>query len=139
MTGKKPFKPLAEDLDDLAERVAAEKNIPTLTSPMRVREEGRRAGGPPPRAPDPPSVRTVAAARSNYLAPAQLKSAPATGITEVRLRCPIHIRGQLAAEQLRLRQEGQSVTLNYLILAALRQAGYRVEDSDLIEDGRRLR
>jgi len=33
----------------------------------------------------------------------------------------------------------QRVTKRYLILAALREAGYPVTDSDFMEDGRRLR
>ena len=39
MADKKQFRPLDEDLDDAAERVAAAKNIPKLTPPARPREE----------------------------------------------------------------------------------------------------
>jgi hypothetical protein len=139
MSGKKTFKPLGEDLDELADRVAAAKNIPTLTPPARAAEEGRGLTDPPRRAPEPPRIRTAVPKRSSDPATAQPKSPPASSFTDIRLRFPNHIRDQLEAEQLRLRQEGQRVTINYLFLSALRRAGYRVEQSDLIEDGRRLR
>ena len=61
------------------------------------------------------------------------------GFTQIRIRCPNHVSDQLVLEQQRLRTAGQRVTLNFLILKALQKAGYRVEEADLIEDGRRLR
>jgi hypothetical protein len=139
MSGKKPFKPLAEDLDDLAERVAASKNIPTLTPPARAPEEGR--GGAQARAQPlrTPIVQTQARTISPPTAPGRPKPVPSSAITEIRLRCPHHICDQLAYEQQRLRQEGHRVTLSYIILSALQKAGYHVEEGYLIEDGRRLR
>ncbi len=62
-----------------------------------------------------------------------------SGFTQIRIRCPNYLSDQLVLEQQRIRREGQRVTLNYLILCALKKAGYRIEEKDLVEDGRRLR
>jgi hypothetical protein len=139
MSGKKPFKPLGEDLDDLAERVAASKNIPTLMPPTPAPEEGRGLAGPRAQPLRAPLVQTQARTIFRPAAPGRPKPVPSSAITEIRLRCPHHISDQLAYEQQRLRQEGHRVTLSYLILSALQKAGYHVEEADLVEDGRRLR
>ena len=136
MADKKHFRPLDEELDDVAERVAAAKNIPTLTPPTRGRAD----------VPSTPTSRPAAPVRSASAAlpkpgPREARPEPerGRGVTQIRIRCPDHLSDQLVFEQQRLRRTGQRVTLNYLILSALRKAGYRVEEADLVEDGRRLR
>jgi len=137
---RKAFLPIADnDLDDAAERVAQAKNIPTLTPPMRKREEAGAAVRENGAQASPPD-----AAPSAGTADGQTKSHGAhkghrVGFTQIRVRCPEHVSDQLVLEQQRLRREGKRVTLNYLILCALQKAGYGVEEAELVEDGRRLR
>lgn len=61
-------------------------------------------------------------------------------LVSVRFDCPDYLDEELAVKAAGMRgPSGGKVTKTYLILQALKQAGYRVEDADLIEDRRRLR
>ncbi|MEO0722777.1 MAG: hypothetical protein AAFY43_11595, partial [Pseudomonadota bacterium] len=43
------------------------------------------------------------------------------------------------ARELKIKAATDAVTVRYLVLSALSAAGYRVDDDELEEDGRRLR
>jgi hypothetical protein len=123
--------------------VAVAKNIPTLTPPLPAAGEATV------------SVAAIRANRAVQVATASgagsldagersgpgmnVKNQESPGYTQIRIRCPNYLSDQLVLEQQRARQEGQRVTLNYLILCALKKAGYRIDENDLVEDGRRLR
>ena len=77
---------------------------------------GNRAGAPPVAPVPKPSAR----------APAPMKT--------LQLVIPDYL-----FEQLHMNAATERVTKKYLVLQALAQAGYRIEDSDLDEDGRRNR
>ena len=56
-------------------------------------------------------------------------------LVSVRFDCPDYLDEELAVKAAGTRgPSGGKVTKTYLILLALKQAGYRVEDADLIED-----
>lgn len=57
-----------------------------------------------------------------------------SGASYVKVKCPDYLLDQLYAQARKER-----VTLNHMILTALREKGFRVEDVDMVEDGRRLR
>lgn len=125
-TQRKPFFQIDEDeLDNAADRIALAKNIPTLKPPV----------APPAKVPSAPIEAPKEEAAVAQSMPPQINA----GFTQVRIRCPNRVSDQLVLEQQRLRTAGQRVTLNFLILKALQKAGYRVEEADLVEDGRRLR
>ncbi|MFZ1105586.1 MAG: hypothetical protein WAN86_22470 [Hyphomicrobiaceae bacterium] len=146
MTGRtaerRAFLPIGEDaLDDAAERVALAKNIPTLTPPRSQMAEAMTATGTePPEAPVRGIASTVQVSAGEQAGPEPDENRDVkSGFTQIRVRCPNYLSDQLVLEQQRIRREGQRVTLNYLILCALEKAGYRIEEKDLVEDGRRLR
>jgi hypothetical protein len=65
---------------------------------------------------------------------------PIAPLVSVRFDCPDYLDEELAVKAAGTRgPSGGKVTKTYLILQALKQAGYRVEDADLIEDRRRLK
>jgi hypothetical protein len=129
-TQRKPFFQTDEDeLDSAADRIALAKNIPTLKPPV----------APPAKAPPVPVQAAKEQAVVGRSAPQPTPHPVNAGFTQIRVRCPNPVSDQLVLEQRRLRTVGQRVTLNYLILKALQTAGYRVEEADLVEDGRRLR
>jgi hypothetical protein len=65
---------------------------------------------------------------------------PVAPLVSVRFDCPDYLDEELAVKAAGTRgPSGGKVTKTYLILQALKQAGYRVEDADLIEDRRRLK
>jgi hypothetical protein len=59
---------------------------------------------------------------------------PTAPLTSVRFDCPDYLDKALS-----VRAAEENVTKTYLILRALKTAGYRVEDVDLVKDRRRLR
>src|SRR3954466_10426955 len=59
---------------------------------------------------------------------------PAAPLTSVRFDCPDYLDKELS-----VKAAEQGVTKTYLILQALGQAGYRLDEVDLVKDRRRLR
>jgi hypothetical protein len=59
---------------------------------------------------------------------------PTAPLVSVRFDCPEYLDRELA-----VRAAEQGVTKTYLILQALGQGGYRLEDVDLVKDRRRLK
>jgi hypothetical protein len=60
-------------------------------------------------------------------------------VSRVRRR-PLSIEvPEYLARELRVKAASDAVTVRYLVLSALVEAGYRVDVSELEEDGRRLR
>lgn len=142
---RKPFLSITSDIDDEAiERIARAKGVPRLSDrseparlergaveddrpPVDGRGSGRDGeGGPEPGdaepagQPTPPDVRPAPTPRAR--------------ISYVKAGIPDY-----ALTALKTRAIEQRVSLNHLILSALRQAGIPIEDADMVEDGRRLR
>ena len=59
---------------------------------------------------------------------------PAAPLTSVRFDCPNYLDKELSVKAAEL-----GVTKTYLILQALGQVGYRLDEVDLVKDRRRLR
>jgi hypothetical protein len=65
---------------------------------------------------------------------------PPAPLVSSRFDLPDYVDEQLAIEAASTRgPSGGKITKTYVILKALKTAGYRVDDKDLIEDRRRLR
>jgi hypothetical protein len=126
MSARKPFKPLDETLlDDAADRVAAAKNIPTLTRPQSAPYMASPSDSPPVTQPaQPPQPE----AKDERL-----------GVSFFRVRCRDYLTDQLELRRQELRRQGKNVTLSYLVMLALRKDGYIIREEDFVEDGRRLR
>jgi|SRR4051794_17451692 hypothetical protein len=67
-------------------------------------------------------------------APVVVPQKPAAPLTSVRFDCPDYLDKALSVKAA---EEG--VTKTYLILQALGQAGYRLDEVDLVKDRRRLK
>lgn len=117
-TERKAFHPIAADVDEVAERVAKHKGIPSLVAPERIRET----------------------AVSEPITTSSPGAPPAKSETQVRVSCPDYLMDELCRAALDTqRWGGERVTVNYLVLEALRYRGYHVEEDDLVKDGRRLK
>lgn len=90
------------------------------------------AGAP---VPDAALDRVAADARLPSLQPA-----PAVGAGLPDIQRPLKADiPEYVHKQLEIRMAETGTSKRYLVLMALKQAGYRVEDADLYSDGRRLR
>jgi hypothetical protein len=135
---RKPFFSIAEEIDTVAEQVARRKGIPTLTPPSAIDTPAAHiVPGPSNDKPAAPATVThesraaVLPAAREAPVPSALRPARAS---YVKVKCPDYLLDQLY-EQTRK----ERITLNHLILTALRAQGFRVDDADMVEDGRRLR
>lgn len=130
---RKPFFSIGEEVDRAAEDLARKKGIPTLTPPTGSEAApahivpGASNDKPVRTAPMPPGASAPAEAVAVSVAP------PARA-SYVKVKCPDYLLDQLYAQTRKER-----VTLNHVILSALREKGFRVDDADMVEDGRRLR
>lgn len=107
------FRPIATplDVDDAAlDRVNQQLGVPTLTRPATAME-------PLPSVPAP--------------APAQPMRAPLEKLT---IELPDYL-----ADALRQDAAARRTTARHIVMLALRNNGYRVDDADLVPDGRRAR
>lgn len=130
---RKAFLSIGDEIDNAAEQVARRKGIPTLTPPSVLETPAAHiVPGPSNDKPAPSAMRVAVPSRPRE-APAP--SAPRPGhASYVKVKCPDYLLDQLYGH---IRKE--RVTLNHLILSALREKGFHVEEADMIEDGRRLR
>jgi hypothetical protein len=72
--------------------------------------------------------------------PAEQAGPPPAPLVSSRFDLPDYVDEQLAVEAASTRgPSGGKITKTYVILKALKAAGYRVDEKDLIEDRRRLR
>lgn len=78
-----------------------------------------------------PVIRAVEAAPEPQ---SPLPVVPATPATRVGLDIPLYL-----ADELKIRAVKERCSTRFLILRAIQAAGYRVDDNDLIADGRRAR
>ncbi len=115
-------------LDDKLAETAKRKRIPSLTIAADKETAGDAVGvtaelpsvGMP--GPEPTHRPEVGAAR------AAVQRRP------LSLEVPEYL-----ARELRVKAATETVTVRFLVLSALVEAGYRVDESELEEDGRRLR
>lgn len=122
-------------VDQKLAETARRKRIPSLTTTEEAPETKRDAGledaGP--------------AVRGADIGPSEVRSSPEPthrpGVEVVRVRRrPLSIEvPEYLARELRVKAATDTVTVRYLVLSALVEAGYRVDVSELEEDGRRLR
>lgn len=115
-TERKAFHPIAADVDEVAERMAKQKGIPSLVAAERESDvsHGTQAYAP-----------AVVSAKSE---------------TQVRFTCPGYLADELCRAALDTsRWGGDRVTVNYIVLEALQHRGYHINDEDLVKDGRRAK
>lgn len=141
MSTKKPFLAINTEIDDEAlERVARAKGVPALT-PAAVDEPARKAAIPRPVAADRAGEGAIEVAKS--VAPAGPASAPPPDPAAPTPRARIsYVKAGIpdyALIEMKTRAMAEKVSLNHLILSALKDAGISIKPADLIEDGRRLR
>jgi len=128
---RKEFLSIEADLDDAADELARRKGIPTLQLPESLSGLAQPidAGGAAP------SARQEAIMpRQQGRVAASPEKVPPTEYSHVKCRCPDYLVDQLYLEARRKR-----VTVNHLILSALKAQGFFIRDDDMIPDGRRLR
>jgi hypothetical protein len=142
---RKPFLSITPDVDDDAiARLARTKGVPELTSSRdagprrqivvpetsandRVSEAKGREG-------EGALINHIAAERVTTPEAEAAGPTPRGRISYVKAGIPDY-----ALIELKTRALTEKVSLNHLLLAALKQAGIHIRDADMIEDGRRLR
>jgi hypothetical protein len=125
---KKPFAPIAIDLDDIdnaAEELARRKGIPKLVDPEPVRSTEQSVEAKTESAGGGENTRSV-----SPTAPSASEIEYAT----LKFEAPLYLIDELHAAARRQRS-----SLKYLLLSTLKAQGFEVRDEDLIPDGRRLR
>lgn len=133
---KKPFAPIAMDLDEIdyaVEELARRKNIPTLTPPEQRSEQAA------PVSTSKPGSRTRedeqgSEGESGGSSPEASRLPPQTEYSPLGFDAPRYLLDELHAAARRQRS-----SVKYLVLCALKAQGFEVRDEDLIPDGRRLR
>jgi hypothetical protein len=130
---RKPFFSIGDEVDRAAEDLARKKGIPTLTPPTGIDAASAHIV-PGPSNDKPVRSGPLPSASSAPAEPLAAAAARPARASYVKVKCPDYLLDQLYA-----RTRKERVTLNHVILRALREKGFRVDDADMVEDGRRLR
>lgn len=125
-----PFMPVTPDIDDDAiESLARGKGVGSLVKPV-----ANRAGeGTPPVEASTPAPLTQQAPHANETGAASVPT-PRSRMKAVNLELPDY-----AWTELKIRAAKEQVSVRHIIMSALKQHGIVIAESDMIEDGRRLR
>ncbi len=112
------------------------KRIPSLTIATEMEPETKQVAG---LGDARPAVTSADNGRSEGTASPEPTHRPGVEVSRVRRR-PLSIEvPEYLARELRVKAATETVTVRFLVLSALVEAGYRVDVSELEEDGRRLR
>ncbi len=123
-------------INKLAE-TARRKRIPSLTVATDVEPEAKRDTAMEEAA---PAVRAADDGPSEGLSSPEPTHRPGVEVAARVRRRPLSIEvPEYLARELRVKAATDAVTVRFLVLSALVEAGYRVDVSELEEDGRRLR
>jgi hypothetical protein len=123
-------------VDQRLAETARRKRIPSLTIATDVEPETGRDAGLEDAG---PAVRPADHGRSEGRPSPEPTHHPGVEVSRVRRR-PLSIEvPEYLARELRVKAASDAVTVRFLVLSALVEAGYRVDVSELEEDGRRLR
>lgn len=110
------FRPIAAPLDveDAAlDRVNTQLGVPTLTKPTAVK---------------------ILDAASHSEPPSQIAEPERAALEKLTIEIPMYLADEIKREALNRR-----TTARHVVMTALRKNGFRVEDADLVPDGRRTR
>ncbi len=137
MTAADEFRAIEIDaVDQRLAETARRKRIPSLTVAPEAEAETIRDAGLEDTG---PAVRAVDDAPSEGRPSPEPTHRPGVELSRVRRR-PLSIEvPEYLARELRVKAATETVTVRFLVLSALVEAGYRVDVSELEEDGRRLR
>ncbi|HRD78715.1 MAG TPA: hypothetical protein PK264_22710 [Hyphomicrobiaceae bacterium] len=148
-TPKPTFAPLElDDIDARIEGEAARRGIPTLTLPDPADRAGQGVAiiekavkidlQAPPSTRRP--ARTPAARRSRCEAPPGAADASDPVPTPRARMIPLNVEvPDYAWVEIKSRAARDFTSMRFLILKLLRDSGIRIDDADMIEDGRRVR
>lgn len=117
-TERAPFAPISPDIDDdRLERLAAEKGVGALVKPVanRAWEGTRRPAESVRPAPSPDAT-------------------PRSEMKSLNLELPAYVWTEL-----KIRAAQRQTSLKHVVMTALVKDGITIDDTDMIEDGRRLR
>ncbi len=142
---RKPFFAITPDIDDVAlEEIARAKGVPSLTRAEQPASEPVPAHTTEPPKSDPVGQGREVLPESVLREPADAVELPPHAavhgptprerISYVKAGIPDY-----ALLELKTRAAQQKVSLNHIILSALKAAGITIREADLVEDGRRLR
>jgi hypothetical protein len=125
MSGKSVLPPIDSELERPRQRVNLKAIRPKgHTDDAAVEENSRRLGTEWGASTSLPA--------GEPLSPAP--DAPRTPLASLRIEVPAYLDDELTQKA-----AAQRVTKQFLVLTALRQAGYHIEDADLVADKRRAR
>jgi hypothetical protein len=124
-------------VDQRLAETARRKRIPSLTVAADVEPETKQVAG---LGDARPAVRPADNGRSEGPASPEPTHRPGEDVVPRVRRRPLSIEvPDYLARELRVKAATDTVTVRYLVLSALVAAGYRVDECELEEDGRRLR
>ncbi len=135
MTRPDDFKAIEIDPIDLKlEATAKRKRIPTLRLQPETEQapesKSEKLGG----LEKPEASTNATAGQTSDPEPARRPKPQSARKRPLSLEVPDYL-----ARELKIKAATDAVTVRYLVLSALSAAGYRVDDDELEEDGRRLR
>jgi hypothetical protein len=128
---EKPADPLGDEIMGAGARRRVNVSLPPRPElPEEAVEKGARALG----------ERWGASTQMRPAEPPPPPVDPPAPLVSVRFDFPDYVDEQLAVAAASTKgPSGGKITKTYLALKALKEAGYRVDDKDLIEDRRRMR
>lgn len=115
-----PFQPLSPDLDARLERLAQEKGVGAMVKPVQA--EPVHDAAPPPASAPPKAPKATAHAT------------PRSRMKTVNLELPDYVWTDL-----KIRAAHSQTSVRHVVMRALRNDGITIAETDMVEDGRRLR
>jgi hypothetical protein len=136
MSQRPAFRDIAPplDVDDGAlKKLADHMNVPVLRTPearpaVHRQETPQDAPTPEPASP-PPKAKDPPAAKKTAIAPAPRR----TGIESLTIELPAYLIDAIKRDALDHRSSAR-----YVVMLALQKAGFKIDEADLVPDGRRV-
>lgn len=124
MSGKPQLPPIDAELEEPRRRVDLRSIRPQASADdAAIEENSRRLGS-----------QWGASTSLRTAEPSSLPQTPHTPLASLRIEVPSYLDDELTQKAASLR-----VTKQFLVLTALRDAGYRIEEADLVADKRKAR
>lgn len=125
MTNKRALPPIDAELDEQRKRIDLKAIQPKADADDATIEENSRRLG---------NEWGASTGLQRVLPPASALAAARAPVASLRIEVPTYLDNELTQKA-----AAQRVTKQYLVLTALRHAGYRIDDADLVADKRKAR
>lgn len=127
-----PFQPIG-DIDDKLEQLARDKGVSTMVKPEKGEQGPKPTKEISPVAPIETET-TGSVAMPAVIAQPDSEATPRSRMKSVNMELPDYLWTDL-----KIRAARRQASVRHVIMNALLTAGFHIEESDMIEDGRRAR